>query len=160
MCSVPPVVSILALSATLLGCASTETANTNDQTRSGAHRAHADFVRAINANDADAVMAMLTHDAVFMAPNQPRLVGADDIRPWVEGYVDTYKTHWVKTTLELVELDGWAFEQYAYQSTDTPRAGGRAVRDTGKGIIVYRRDADGAWRVARDAWNSDLPPQN
>jgi ketosteroid isomerase-like protein len=32
------------------------------------------------------------------------------------------------------------------------------VTDTGKVLIIYRHDSDGKWRVARDAWNSDLPP--
>jgi hypothetical protein len=32
------------------------------------------------------------------------------------------------------------------------------VTDTGKGLIIYHHDSDAKWRVARDAWNSDLPP--
>jgi len=32
------------------------------------------------------------------------------------------------------------------------------VTDTGNGPIIYHHDPDGKWRVARDAWNSDLPP--
>jgi hypothetical protein len=27
----------------------------------------------------------------------------------------------------------------------------------GRAVIVYHHDSDGTWRVARDAWNSDLP---
>lgn len=101
-------------------------------------------------------MAVMTEDVVFMAPNQPRLIGKAAVRPWVEGYIEAYRTRWTKTTLEMVESGDWAFEQYAYESVDTPRAGGRPIRDTGKGIMVYRRSADGRWLVAGDAWNSDL----
>ena len=59
--------------------------------------------------------------------------------------------------IEFVVMGDWAFEQYAYTSTEIPRGGGLEVRDTGKGLIIYRRDADGTWRVARDAWNSNRP---
>ena len=51
----------------------------------------------------------------------------------------------------------WAFERYNYKSTDTPRDGGAAMEDTGWGLVIYHRDADGKWRVARDAFGSDQP---
>jgi hypothetical protein len=35
--------------------------------------------------------------------------------------------------------------------------GGEAVEDVCKGIIIYRRQADGMLKVARDMWNRDLP---
>lgn len=38
---------------------------------------------------------------------------------------------------------------------DVPIDGGEALEDLCKGIIVYRRQADGGWKVARDIWNSD-----
>ena len=50
-----------------------------------------------------------------------------------------------------------AFERYGYRSTDTPRAGGAPVQDTGWGLVVYHHDADGRWRVARDAFATDRP---
>ncbi|MCA9310086.1 MAG: DUF4440 domain-containing protein [Phycisphaerales bacterium] len=140
------------------GCACNGTCDDTAQaTASAAAGAHEAYVDAINSNDGARIMAMLTDDIVFMPPNQPRLVGKDALAPWVDGYLQAYRTHWDKTVLEFVVSGRWAFEQYAYQSTDTPRAGGDVLRDTGKGLIVYRRDADGVWRVARDAWNSDLP---
>ena len=40
----------------------------------------------------------------------------------------------------------------------TPRAGGEAVTETFKGIHVYRRQADGSWKIAQDAWNMDAAP--
>ncbi|MCA9291865.1 MAG: nuclear transport factor 2 family protein, partial [Phycisphaerales bacterium] len=86
--------------------------------------AHEDYVTAINANDVDAVMAMLTDDVVFMAPHEPRLVGKAAVRPWAEGYLAAYTIHWTKTTLEFVVSGDWAFEQYAYESADVPRDGG------------------------------------
>ena len=44
-----------------------------------------------------------------------------------------------------------------YKKNDKPTDGGSAVIDTGKELIIYHHDAAGTWRVARDAWNSDLP---
>lgn len=149
-------IAVLAVSALLPGCATTGSSHSGAS--AAAHRAHDNFVAAINSNELDTFLAMLTEDAVFMPPGAPRLIGKPAIRYWAQEYLDAYRTHWVKTTLEFVVLDGWAFEQYSFESTDTPRAGGEVVRDTGKGIIIYRLDNDGVWRVARDAWNSDHAP--
>ncbi len=122
-----------------------------------AHRAHEAYVNAINSNNIDTLMGMLTDDVVYMSPHEPRLVGKAAVRAWGKGYLDAFHIHWEKTTLEFVVCGEWAFEQYAYKATDTPRDGGEALHDTGKGINIYHHDADGVWRIARDAWNSDLP---
>ncbi len=37
-------------------------------------------------------------------------------------------------------------------------AGGKPVVDTGWGFVVYHRESDGVWRVARDAFGPDHPP--
>ena len=125
-----------------------------------ANTAHDKYLSSINANDADAFLAMITDDAIFMPPGSPRLVGKAEVGPWASAYLDAYRIHWDKTVIEFVVSGRWAYEIYAYHSTDTPRAGGDPTTDTGKGIIIYRLESDGAWRVARDAWNSDLPPAN
>lgn len=143
----------------LTGCASTPSHCDSRYTNpdQAAHEAHANFVNAINSNDLDQFLGMITDDVVFMAPNSPRLVGKDAVSPWAAGYYDAFHTTWIKTSLEFVVNGDWAFEQYAYQSDDTEKATGKVYRDTGKGIIIYHHDADGVWRVARDAWNSDIP---
>jgi ketosteroid isomerase-like protein len=149
---------VFAATTVLSACASSDAGRTGSTRANAAvHRAHDDFVAAINSNDLDAFLAMLTHDVVLMPPNGPRVVGEPAVRYWAQGYLTAFETHWVKTTLEFVVLGDWAFEQYAYESTDTPRDGGEILHDIGKGIIIYHREPDGVWRVARDAWNSDLP---
>ena len=120
-------------------------------------RAHEDYLAAINANDAAAVLALLTDDAVYLPPNAPAVAGTAAIRPWLEGYFAAYRTHWEKTTRELVTAGDWALEYAVERVTDTPVGGGAAVEDVCKGLIVYRRQADGTWKVAKDMWNSDRP---
>ena len=123
-----------------------------------AHRAHEDYVTAINANNLDQLLGVLTEDVVFMAPGEPPMVGKAAVRPWLEGYVKAFKTHWDKPVSEFVIAGEWAFERYSYKSTDTPHAGGPAVVDSGWGLVIYHRDSDGKWRVARDAWGADHVP--
>ena len=119
--------------------------------------AHKAYVEAINSNDTGKLMAVVTDDIVYQAPHEPEIVGRAAVRAWVDGYFGAYKAVWKKTTLDFIVAGDWAFERYAYESTDTPKAGGSAATDKGKGLNVYHRDGDGVWRVARDSWSSDLP---
>lgn len=45
----------------------------------------------------------------------------------------------------------------AYEIILTPKAGGKPMQDIGKFITIYERQPSGAWRMARDIWNSDNP---
>jgi ketosteroid isomerase-like protein len=122
-----------------------------------AHQAHDAYVTAINSNNLDTLLAVLTDDVVYLSAHEPVMVGKAAVRPWLEAYLKTYKTHWDKPVQEFVVSGEWAFERYSYTSTDTPIAGGDAVTDTGWGLVIYHHDADGKWRVARDAWGPDHP---
>ncbi|MES2525204.1 MAG: DUF4440 domain-containing protein [Gemmatimonadota bacterium] len=125
---------------------------------SAAHQAHANYVRVINSNKADSFATMVTDDVVFLASGEKPLVGKAAVRAWVDGYYKAYRTSWDKPVEELVVAGDYAYERYRWTSTDTPIAGGAPIVDTGWGLLVYRREADGVWRVARDAFGPDHPP--
>jgi ketosteroid isomerase-like protein len=124
---------------------------------SGAHQVHEAYVTAINSNNLDSLLGMLTEDVVFLSAHEPVMVGKAAVRPWLEGYLKSFKTHWDKPVQEFVVNGDWAFERYSYKSADTPLGGGAVVEDTGWGLVIYHHDADGKWRVARDAWGPDHP---
>ena len=122
-----------------------------------AHQAHEAYVTAINSNNLDSLLGMLTDDVVFLSANEPVMVGKAAVKPWLEGYLKAFKTRWDKPVQEFVVSGDWAFERYSYKSTDTPLAGGAVVEGTGWGLVIYHHDTDGKWRVARDAWGPDHP---
>lgn len=123
-----------------------------------AHEAHENYVRVINSNNIDSLASMLTDDVVFLAAGETPMVGKVAVRAWADGYLKAFHTKWDKPVQELVVSGDYAFERYSYTSTDTPVGGGKDVVDTGWGLVVYHRDADGTWRVARDAFGPDHPP--
>jgi ketosteroid isomerase-like protein len=122
-----------------------------------AHQAHEAYTSAINSNNLQSLVAIFTDNVVLLSPNEPVLVGKAAVRSWSAAYLKAFTIHWDKAALEFTVAGEWAFERYSYQQKDKPRGGGASVTDTGKGLIIYHRDSDGKWRVARDAWNSDLP---
>ena len=116
--------------------------------------AHGTFVDAINSNDTETLMAVLTDDVAFQYPGT-ELVGKDAVREWVQAYYDAYTTRWEKTSHGFTVDGDTAWERYSYKATDTDRSTGAVTTDTGKGMNVFRRGEDGKWRVALDGWSSD-----
>lgn len=120
--------------------------------------AHGAYVAAINSNDTETLMADLTDDIVYQAPNEREIIGKDAVRKWVAEYFAAYRTRWEKTSIGFTVIGDWAFERYTYKSKDVEKKTGAVTTDQGKGINIFRRGTDGKWRVAIDGWSSDIPP--
>ena len=142
--------------AALAACSAPEAREASAETDTAAieQAAHGSFVDAINSNDTETLMGVLTDDVAFQYPGT-ELVGKDAVREWVQGYYDAYTTRWEKTSHGFTVDGDTAWERYSYKATDTDKATGEVTTDTGKGMNVYRRGEDGKWRVALDGWSSD-----
>jgi ketosteroid isomerase-like protein len=153
-------IALFTIAALTAACAASPRAADTSASDAAAHKAHENYVRVINSNNTDSVTSMLTDDVVFLAAGEKPLVGKAAVRAWVDAYYKAFHTRWDKPVQEFVISGDYAFERYSYTSTDTPvgdlASGG--VVDTGWGLVVYHHDADGTWRVARDAFGPDHPP--
>ena len=127
------------------------------ETDPAAHAAHDAYVKAINSNDVDNLLATVADDVVYLPPNSPAIVGKGEVGPWVKDYFEAFETQWVKKTIEFVVQGDLAYEWYSYEATDTAKDGGDVTTDSGNGINIYRRGPDATWRVSRDAWATDRP---
>ena len=112
----------------------------------------------MKSGNPDGYLALVTDDAVLMPPDHPALVGKDAIRPWAQGFAQQFTMESYRPTDdELVVTDGWAFRRARMTWVLRPKAGGEALTQTGKFIIIYRQEPDGSWRIARDIFNLDAP---
>ena len=125
--------------------------------RSAVRALDAEFIRHANAGDAAALTrAFYTDDAVLLAPGAPRLDGAEAIRAFWQGFIAGGVKNVSIETQEIVEAGDVGYGIGTYTCT-LPSANGERVRDTGKFIVVYRRQPGGGWKVIADQFNSDLP---
>jgi ketosteroid isomerase-like protein len=146
-----------AIIAALAVSASAWSADGSPKAKSIETAAHGAYVAAINSNDTDTLMADMTDDIIYQAPNEPEIIGRNAVRKWVADYFDAYRTKWEKTSIGFTIIGDWAFERYTYISKDVEKKSGAVTSDHGKGINILRRGADGKWRVAIDGWSSDIP---
>lgn len=120
-----------------------------------ANKAHVD---AYNAGDVAKFVEIYAPNAVLMPPNQPAVVGRDAIAQWWQGGRNAGVKHVQLTTTELGVHDDMAHEMGTYDVEIQPAPDAPAVHDHGKFVVIWLRDASGAWHWYRDIYNSDLPP--
>jgi uncharacterized protein (TIGR02246 family) len=120
-------------------------------------RLDAEFMKAANAKDsAGLVKAFYAPNAVLLAPNRPTVEGRDNIRVFLQGLMDSGFTGIKLETTTIASAGDLAYGRGRYTLSMWP-PGGAPVQDVGKFIVVYRREASGAWRAVADIFNSDQP---
>lgn len=115
-------------------------------------------IAAVNDADVDGWVAAFTADGVQMPPNAPANVGSERIRAWSQAFLAPFSVEFALFIDEVQAAGSWAFERGTYKINLIPKAGGESIQDIGKYITVYERQPAGAWKIARDIWNSNNPP--
>ncbi len=115
---------------------------------------NADFVGKFAAKDAAGVAAHYTEDAVAFPPNENRIAGRDNIQKMWQGWIDGGLTDLTLKAVEVEESGDLAYEEGLY-SVKIPGTDGKTTEEVGKYIVVWKKGADGQWRLHRDIWNAN-----
>ena len=125
--------------------------------RSRIEETNAQFTAAVNKGDTLAVAALYTADAVILAPNAETVHGRDGAKALFDGMIQQMGLPTLTlSTVDVTELGDTAYEVGDYTMRLQP-SGADAVDDSGKYVVIWKRQGDGAWQLAIDIWNSDLP---
>ncbi len=146
---------VLGLSLALLSCARPEEWDVA-AVRKAIEETNAKFAEAFNRGDAAAVAALYTDDATMLPPNDEAVQGKQKIQEFGDGLVKMGAKGLTLTTVSVGGNGDTAYEIGKYTITIQPE-GQAAMLDTGKYVVVWKKQADGAWRLHADIWNSDLP---
>lgn len=110
---------------------------------------------AIEAGDVEALVALVTDDAVLMAPGEPAATGRAAFRSWAEGLLEQGDVEIRDYTSDAVEVFGdWAYERYSGTIILAPTAAGDTLSETYQGIHILQRQPDGSWKIVLDIWNA------
>ncbi|MGB7370322.1 YybH family protein [Erythrobacter sp.] len=115
---------------------------------------HHQYVDAINSNDIDSILTLLSDDIVFQVPGEPELIGKDAVREWASAFFAAFEASWDKTELALEQSGGFAISRYTYTARYRSREEGSEVGEIGKGTCVYRREPSGEWLLLIDSWST------
>ncbi|MEE9443915.1 MAG: SgcJ/EcaC family oxidoreductase [candidate division Zixibacteria bacterium] len=116
---------------------------------------------AAEAGDVARILACYNDDIVQMPPDAPANRGKQAIEEYYRGSLELFSvgvTWPVEGTEEIIVADGWAFHASEYISKFTPKAGGETIEAHGKIIEILKQQPDGSWKIAREIWNRNSPP--
>jgi uncharacterized protein (TIGR02246 family) len=110
------------------------------------------------AKDVDRTVSYYADDAVVMPPNASAATTKETIRSaWKEMLTTPGAAiSWKTTKVEVAKAGDLAYVSGTYEETMTD-ARGKPVKDRGKYVEIFKKQADGTWKVVADIWNSDLP---
>ena len=113
---------------------------------------------AAGAKDIDKTVSYYSEDAIVMPPNAPSATTRETIRSaWKEMLTSPGAAiRWKATKVEVAKAGDLAYVSGTYEETMTD-ASGKPVKDHGKYVEIFKKQADGTWKVVSDIWNSDLP---
>jgi Ketosteroid isomerase homolog len=118
----------------------------------------AQWSAAAGAKDLDKTVSYYAESAVVMPPNAPSAKTRETIRSaWKEMLTTPGSAiSWKATKVEVAKSGDLACVSGTYEETMTD-ASGKSVKDHGKYVEVWEKQADGKWKCGADIWNSDLP---
>ena len=106
------------------------------------------WMRASQSGDAATVLSLMTEDAVFTVPGREPF--GREVFEAAAGATNAAQIDGTNEIVELQVLGDWAFTRNRIDLTVTSPAG-EPVRRSGYTLTLFRKGADGHWRLARDA---------
>ncbi|MGH8092980.1 MAG: YybH family protein [Chthoniobacterales bacterium] len=109
------------------------------------------------ARDVSKTVSYYSKDAIVLPPNAPAAKTKKAIHAqWKKDLESMVSGSWTATRAEVTKSGDMAYVSGTYDWS-AKDAGGKTVKDHGKYLEVWEKQADGSWKCGADCWNSDLP---
>jgi uncharacterized protein (TIGR02246 family) len=107
--------------------------------------------------DATAAANFYDENAVMLVSNMPMVRGRAGIEKTMTGWLQSEMKlkEFTTTTISVEGAGDFAVQLGRYFQTFEMR--GKVIADTGKFVTVWKKQADGSWKMAYDIWNTDIP---
>jgi uncharacterized protein (TIGR02246 family) len=111
------------------------------------------------ARDVEKVVSHYADDAILMEPGMPAMKGKDAIRASTAQSLNDKNFALTFTTADVEVSKGGdlACSHGTFAATIPDAKTGKPVKEIGKYVTVYRKTADGLWKVILDINNADAP---
>ncbi|MGZ5430527.1 MAG: YybH family protein, partial [Thermoanaerobaculia bacterium] len=105
------------------------------------------------------IISYWTDDALVMPPGQPVLEGKAALRGFVADSlkIPGFQIHWTSEKV-VFSPDGKLAYMRGTNEMTVPGPDGAPMTLQGRGVTVWRQDADGQWRCVVDIWNAPPSP--
>jgi uncharacterized protein (TIGR02246 family) len=116
------------------------------------------YEKAAGVQDAAAVAKLYVADGVEMPPNAPAAKGRAAIEAFHKALAQQVMMHGVSLSATDTQVHGdTAVDIGTYKQSLMSRQNGGMSEDTGKYIVLLKKDASGNWMLTHAIYNSDNP---
>jgi uncharacterized protein (TIGR02246 family) len=118
------------------------------------------WVKDFTSKDMDKIVAHYADNASVLMPDAPVMNGKDAIRAGLKDAIADPKFSLDLTTakVEVSSVGGdLAYSQGTYAVTGTDSKTKKVTTEKGKYVEVYKKQADGSWKIVEDINNADPP---
>jgi ketosteroid isomerase-like protein len=118
--------------------------------------ADAAWEKAYSAKSLDKAVAFIDDKASLLWPNMPAVTGKVAVRDAVAKDFAAGNLSWHSTEVGAAHSADLAYTIGTYRA-EFKGASGKLSVDKGKYLTIWKKQADGSWKVLFDTFNSDLP---
>ena len=127
----------------------------SDRDRLAIRKTTSELLAAVNASDVSGCIAVWAEDGVLMPPNHASVEGRAAIAEYFRRLFSARKFRFTFKSSQIDVAGDLAVERLTYTAVSSSIDETTERTDVGKGVHVYRRQADGAWRLSHDIWNTN-----
>ena len=115
--------------------------------------------KAAQAHNLAGVFADFADDATMLPANSELLTSKGAVQQaWIDMLTPAVDLSWTPMYVEAAKSGDMVYVVGSYTMTTKAAKGkGSPTADHGKYLSVWKKQADGSWKVEADTWNSDLP---
>lgn len=122
-------------------------------------KVRAAYQAAANSQNGAAMAKLFTPDGVQMPPNAPSAKGPAAIEAFSKGFAKQWMQHGITITSTATRVIGdTAYDVGTYKQQLMSQSTGGLFDDTGKYVVLLKKDAGGTWLITHAIYNSDLAP--
>jgi ketosteroid isomerase-like protein len=151
-CIVPAIysVALLLIPSTLMA--------QNAQSADAVRAADEGWLKVFAAKDLAKSVAFCAEDGAVLSPNAPIAQGKEAISKSFAGFftLPDLKISWHADKVEVAKSGELGYTSGTYQMTFSDPSG-KTIPDKGKYVTVWKKQADGTWKVLLDIFNTDMP---
>ena len=122
-------------------------------------KADASLQDAITRKDIDLLLSFYADDACLLPTAEPIVKSKESIRAeWT--HILTIPNFENKSTLTKIEISDGGDMAYTmgYYRAVMMGEDGNLTQEPGKWVSIWKKQADGQWRIVVDIYNTDIPP--
>jgi len=147
------------LAVTGCGHVTVSTSNSHDTEVQALRDADAAWAQAWASKDVDKAVAGFADDATVLDPNLAAIIGRENFRANLKPFFadKNFAIHWDAAKVDVAQSGDLGYTQGTLTYTITDPSTGQPFTDRAKYLTVWKKQADGSWRVVEDTYNTDLP---